>query len=541
MATELSVQMNQVELERDFRKISYHLIYPEKQNGRTPDWYLAFIKAAYKYNLHKELGSTLPSELPFDNVKAIFEEGVRRFPDFTWLYFQGRLYRLRLDLPQDTDEFARYICQLIGNRGFEPYTRLWWSVEFRGTQLFAPGKADWNTFRQGFEEMMKRYPDSQFNLSYFLRFARIADDKVTGRKLLAKLGDAPPMEPFLIEARRLEVEAWANDQAPYGEMKWSVPITKVDAVAWKENGVAWARDGKTIYVGLRQSGVTLVDPATGEFKGNFDAGVESTAMAVNIDVSPDGSLIAAVFGHYGSQHSSIPCCVWDEKGDLVTLFKPESGSFFSLKFNERNELLVGGWRGDGRSELWQWSRENGATEINAFKRHGHPFYALAWLPNNGRLFNCSKGRLHLWDGNSQSATWTQATVPDQNLETSDMDVSPDHQSVAIALGKSFSENNMNQPIGGIGIFNALTGEARTDALSPLTGSMETVAYSPDGKFIACGGQDGFLYFMSAETLEIKHWWNMEVGIIRNLAWSPDGQSIAVTSNYPDRLWLWNLH
>src|SRR5204862_2520494 len=67
------------------------------------------------------------------------------------------------------------------------------------------------------------------------------------------------------------------------------------------------------------------------------------------------------------------------------------------------------------------------------------------------------------------------------------------------------------------------------------GGLEAVAVSPDGKLVACGGQNRVAYLLDAASLEVKRraWVGARVG---GLAFSRDGSRLAVEDE-TDRLQL----
>lgn len=73
------------------------------------------------------------------------------------------------------------------------YARIYWNLveemESDGVPVFGPGHVSWPRMKQGFRDMMKRYPKSMWNLNNFARFACMAGDGNTYRELRKQIGD----------------------------------------------------------------------------------------------------------------------------------------------------------------------------------------------------------------------------------------------------------------------------------------------------------------------------------------------------------------
>jgi WD40 repeat protein len=60
------------------------------------------------------------------------------------------------------------------------------------------------------------------------------------------------------------------------------------------------------------------------------------------------------------------------------------------------------------------------------------------------------------------------------------------------------------------------------------GTLESAAYSPDGRYIAtCGGLGAFLW--DVETGELIRWFSGHTGVVNSVAFSPDGSRVLTGS------------
>ncbi len=88
------------------------------------------------------------------------------------------------------ESFARYAAKRTSpEEGAGLYTRLYWNVyPSFGNDLFTETRADWGTMRQGFQDIVSRYPDS-WNLNAFAMFSCLAKDFKTAASVLKKVGE----------------------------------------------------------------------------------------------------------------------------------------------------------------------------------------------------------------------------------------------------------------------------------------------------------------------------------------------------------------
>jgi hypothetical protein len=79
-------------------------------------------------------------------------------------------------------------------RDFAKYARLYWSyssLEDDEINLFGGPLAVWSTMREGFMELQRQYPQSDFILNAYAKFACMADDAVSYGEVRPKLRDRP--------------------------------------------------------------------------------------------------------------------------------------------------------------------------------------------------------------------------------------------------------------------------------------------------------------------------------------------------------------
>ena len=137
--------------------------------------------------------------------RALYRAAVSRFPDYQPFYFNMVNY-LSPRWYGSVDAIDAYVTEVVkqteAKQGKIMYARLYWA--FGGTlpydvDMFEDSHANWVDMKAGFEQLMKAYPDSQWNLNNFAVFACRARDADTYRRLRKQIGD-----------RRYD-DAWPNN------------------------------------------------------------------------------------------------------------------------------------------------------------------------------------------------------------------------------------------------------------------------------------------------------------------------------------------
>jgi len=96
---------------------------------------------------------------------------------------------------------------------------------------------------------------------------------------------------------------------------------------------------------------------------------------------------------------------------------------------------------------------------------------------------------------------------------------------------------MTAAIGGLAIvYDANTGEKRTQVGQEITWGFNDADWSPNGTEFATGSWDGSVQIWNAETGDLRLTFNEHRATVSWLLWSPDGQRIASTSEGQAIIW-----
>lgn len=151
----------------------------EPQGKESPIWYWVALIVA---------GSSGQPPAAFD---GLFNEAVTRFPYYQPLYYT----RMNYLLPQWGGSFEavdRFVSQAVARtsakEGNSLYAWLYLDVARKHDgDIFTDTLASWPKMKQGFEDMIERYPDS-YNKNLYATFACRVRDRETTARLLAELG-----------------------------------------------------------------------------------------------------------------------------------------------------------------------------------------------------------------------------------------------------------------------------------------------------------------------------------------------------------------
>ena len=167
--------------------------------------FLAYIAKARRYlEAHKQVAAVDPRwyEVMLIVAKAqnwerpeferLLAEALDREPQFYQTYFSALNYLL----PQwhgsvvEIESFAQAaVKRTAATDGRGLYARIYWyasQAQFNN-RLFEDSLIDWPHMRDGFEDVIKRYPDA-WNLNNYAKFACLAEDKRKAHELMDRIG-----------------------------------------------------------------------------------------------------------------------------------------------------------------------------------------------------------------------------------------------------------------------------------------------------------------------------------------------------------------
>lgn len=146
---------------------------------------------SYAHDVLLQVGTGL--DWTSEQMLVVARDGLKRNPDDTDLYFEV----LNSMLPKwggsskAVDDFIRYATEQTRDRfGQGMYTRMYLTAadDQFGHALFEDSRADWSRMKQGFEDLLSRFPDNATRLNSYAYMACLAKDKESFLKQIARVG-----------------------------------------------------------------------------------------------------------------------------------------------------------------------------------------------------------------------------------------------------------------------------------------------------------------------------------------------------------------
>jgi WD40 repeat protein/serine/threonine protein kinase len=261
-----------------------------------------------------------------------------------------------------------------------------------------------------------------------------------------------------------------------------------------------------------------------------------------------------------------------QTGNEIGVYRDRSGAINALEFSPTGPLLASGGF-DGKIRLWDTSRDQEAMIL-----HGHRNgVQVAFQPHSSRLASASidqkvalwdtvRGRnLYSWTGHSDAILSLAFDKTGRWLATAGRDANW----VVRVWDMKVPNENFNLPESRLAAAFAMAGSnllpalpwlaAGTDKpkdLQPLLGhsnEITSIAFDPDGKYLASGSKDGSVRiwdFAAGEQVQepLGHRRDGKGKVftdeITAIAFSPDGKLLAAAmKNEANRwvIWIWRLH
>jgi RNA polymerase sigma factor (sigma-70 family) len=291
----------------------------------------------------------------------------------------------------------------------------------------------------------------------------------------------------------------------YGDPLPTGAVARLGALRFRLEGwprfLAFTPDGKSL-VGLTPSGIFVWDAATGKERHRLLASPFGghTGALPRVAVSPDGTTLA------------IPENV------------PES-----------NEAQIGLWDLSSGKRSRRFSVPEGGMGLVTH---------LSFAPDSKSLALCyfdadSRGKAGIFELGSFKV---RASLSGPNLFFYNLAISPNGKTIAAAVhskeGKEEAETTLQ-------LWDIATGKLlRTVQNLSSDDHVGAIAYSPDGKLLAFGA-NGRLYLFATETGKVTHLKTENMGLISELAFTPDGKKLLScslsSSEVPDgKIRVWNV-
>jgi WD40 repeat protein len=288
------------------------------------------------------------------------------------------------------------------------------------------------------------------------------------------------------------------------------------------DGLAFARDGRSLYVGAGGS-VRRFEVATGKEIGPVGGHGQYISQ---VRLAPDGRTVATAGGDRTIR-------LWDiHSGKELKRLEGHEGSVRCVAFAPDGRLLASG-SDDHTIRLWEMAT---GRQVRCLQGHDGDVYDIAFSPD-GRLLASGDyfmGGLLLWE---------VATGKLQRRLTEDVGV----MSLAFAPdGRTLAAGEMNarprfpqKPGSRIRLWDVATGK-ETRALDGHGSFVHALAFSPDGKTLASGGNDKQVRLWDPSTGRLLGQLGTYQWGAHCLAFTADGRALAVGGAAANELELWEV-
>ena len=238
---------------------------------------------------------------------------------------------------------------------------------------------------------------------------------------------------------------------------------------------------------------------------------------VDVQYSPDGKFLAVAGG--------IGIWIYDTTTHQeIALLTEHTSEVDSFTFAPDGHIIASG-SVDGPITLWD--RRTGA--LTTLTGHTDLVWCVVFSPDGKTLASDSRdSTIRLWN----VITGEQKYRLIKDTKSANMlSFTPDGETLV-----SVSWENK------ITLWNSSTGEEKKTFPMHPDCSPAGVAFSPDGKTLAIGGDDnGTIYLYDLETGERKMTLTGHGDHVDNLAFSLDGKTLATSSHYDETIRLWDAH
>ena len=250
----------------------------------------------------------------------------------------------------------------------------------------------------------------------------------------------------------------------------------------------------------------------------------------SIAFSPDGQMLAT-----GSDEGTVEdyhhgkVWVWStatgEK--LLNHSLEHNGWVRSIAFSPDGRTLATGCE-DGNATIWDISSgkeqrilpQDGSVKSVAFSPDGK------WLATGGEY-----NAIHVWNLSTNNAT--NLTLAN-NTTILSVAFSPDGKKLAAAANTADNAHDT------VMVWNASTGSQILQTPPVHSDRIHSIAFSPDGAWIATGSRDSKTWILDASTGEKLFVLDHGNSVVESVAFSPDGKRLATACNDDNTARIWDL-
>jgi len=274
------------------------------------------------------------------------------------------------------------------------------------------------------------------------------------------------------------------------------------------SSVAWSPDGRHI-AASHGNMVTILEAADGTRAAEFE---ENATVIFSLAWSPDGSRLAAAGAPAFLQ-------LYDMANYTRAMgFLQLTSSVQSLAWSPDGSRIVTG--SEKAVRIWNsWTAELERTLASAETKFSP---TVAWSPDGAKIAACLEtSRTPIWNSTTGKVVQTIASYG------TGMSFSPDGGQIAINSGFTV-------------YIYGLSGGLLLRTFAGHSDSVNSLSWSPDGKWLATGSNDNTVKMWDFSSGEERSTFTGHGGVVRWVRWSPDGTRIASAADGGGII-IWDPH
>jgi RNA polymerase sigma factor (sigma-70 family) len=299
-------------------------------------------------------------------------------------------------------------------------------------------------------------------------------------------------------------------------------------------GFVFTDGGKTLISSGGEGMVRVWEVSTDREVRSFQA--HEGSQVSSVAVSPDGKILAT--GGGGNGHRTL--VLWElATGKELHVLAGKEHFVQTVAFSPDRKLVASGAEGGG---LYLWDVNTG-KEVRALKGHTHDVTSLAFSPDGETLVSGGHDhQVRLWEvktGKELNKWQTNADAADNEvglvLRRGVLEPRPREGILAVAFspnGKTVAVGNQD---GALRLLDVTAGKVSVN-ISNNGQAVNSVAFSPDGKVLATGGWDHAVRLRDSATGKELSPLQGHDSYPHRVIVSPEGKQVASIGDNTVRLW-----